>query len=251
MSDTPEGPTWWQAADGKWYPPDSWTGPAGTAPPDNGRFEPGAALRQASTGASTGQGTARQAAPTTADPARPWYLRLPALAGAGLVVLLLGGVLGRCTAGGGASKDVAATSGSSSTSTQAPTSVPATTATTTTTEVTTTEAPTTTTTTTVPTTTTLPPPSPDKVMCVEVASTIDDWFRNLAVAGEVASKITAIRDRYRGQLSPGLQAALDAAKETVGAGNASRMINPDSGLVQLARTCNNTFGFRILTAPAV
>jgi hypothetical protein len=27
MSDTSQGPGWWLASDGKWYPPDAWTGP--------------------------------------------------------------------------------------------------------------------------------------------------------------------------------------------------------------------------------
>jgi Domain of unknown function (DUF4190) len=40
MSDTSQGPGWWLASDGKWYPPELWTGPPGesasgtaTAPP--------------------------------------------------------------------------------------------------------------------------------------------------------------------------------------------------------------------------
>ncbi len=28
MSDTSQGPGWWLASDGKWYPPETWTGPA-------------------------------------------------------------------------------------------------------------------------------------------------------------------------------------------------------------------------------
>jgi hypothetical protein len=27
MSDTSRGPGWWMASDGKWYPPETWTGP--------------------------------------------------------------------------------------------------------------------------------------------------------------------------------------------------------------------------------
>lgn len=27
MSDTSQGPGWWLASDGKWYPPEAWTGP--------------------------------------------------------------------------------------------------------------------------------------------------------------------------------------------------------------------------------
>lgn len=33
MSDTPQGPGWWQASDGKWYPPDATSGNAPTIPP--------------------------------------------------------------------------------------------------------------------------------------------------------------------------------------------------------------------------
>jgi Domain of unknown function (DUF4190) len=33
MSDTSQGPGWWLASDGKWYPPELWTGPPSTRPP--------------------------------------------------------------------------------------------------------------------------------------------------------------------------------------------------------------------------
>ena len=49
MSDTAEGPGWWLASDGKWYPPEQWTGPPNTSPPG--------------TSAPTGQ---------TVAPAQPW-----------------------------------------------------------------------------------------------------------------------------------------------------------------------------------
>jgi hypothetical protein len=32
MSDTAQGPGWWMASDGKWYPPELWTGPPNTGP---------------------------------------------------------------------------------------------------------------------------------------------------------------------------------------------------------------------------
>lgn len=32
MSDTAQGPGWWLASDGKWYPPELWTGPPNTGP---------------------------------------------------------------------------------------------------------------------------------------------------------------------------------------------------------------------------
>src|SRR5579859_4873791 len=32
MSDTSQGPGWWLASDGKWYPPELWTGPPNVGP---------------------------------------------------------------------------------------------------------------------------------------------------------------------------------------------------------------------------
>ena len=32
MSDTSQGPGWWLASDGKWYPPELWTGPPSSGP---------------------------------------------------------------------------------------------------------------------------------------------------------------------------------------------------------------------------
>jgi hypothetical protein len=32
MSDTAQGPGWWLASDGKWYPPEQWTGPPARGP---------------------------------------------------------------------------------------------------------------------------------------------------------------------------------------------------------------------------
>jgi hypothetical protein len=32
MSDTSQGPGWWLASDGRWYPPETWTGPPSQAP---------------------------------------------------------------------------------------------------------------------------------------------------------------------------------------------------------------------------
>ena len=32
MSDTSQGPGWWLASDGKWYPPELWTGPPQSGP---------------------------------------------------------------------------------------------------------------------------------------------------------------------------------------------------------------------------
>jgi hypothetical protein len=44
MSDTSQGPGWWLASDGKWYPPDLWTGPPNSGLPDSGPA--GAAMAQ-------------------------------------------------------------------------------------------------------------------------------------------------------------------------------------------------------------
>jgi hypothetical protein len=33
MSDMAQGPGWWLASDGRWYPPELWTGPPNTGPP--------------------------------------------------------------------------------------------------------------------------------------------------------------------------------------------------------------------------
>ncbi len=58
MSDTSQGPGWWLASDGKWYPPELWTGPplSGPAyPQGTQRTYPGqAGAPSASAGASYG-----------------------------------------------------------------------------------------------------------------------------------------------------------------------------------------------------
>lgn len=43
MSDTSQGPGWWLASDGRWYPPELWTGPPGTGPatPQSAPVNPG------------------------------------------------------------------------------------------------------------------------------------------------------------------------------------------------------------------
>src|SRR5580698_6750715 len=57
MSDTSQGPGWWLASDGKWYPPEQWTGPPNTSPP-------GAGAPTAQTVAPTQPWTPDQPAPT-------------------------------------------------------------------------------------------------------------------------------------------------------------------------------------------
>lgn len=46
MSDTPQGPGWWQASDGKFYPPEQQT--AATPPTPGGGFEPSSSASGAS-----------------------------------------------------------------------------------------------------------------------------------------------------------------------------------------------------------
>jgi Domain of unknown function (DUF4190) len=36
MSDTSQGPGWWLASDGKWYPPEQWAGPSSAGPSSAG-----------------------------------------------------------------------------------------------------------------------------------------------------------------------------------------------------------------------
>jgi hypothetical protein len=40
MSDTSQGPGWWLASDGKWYPPELWTGPPEARPDGAGSQDP-------------------------------------------------------------------------------------------------------------------------------------------------------------------------------------------------------------------
>ena len=57
MSDTAQGPGWWLASDGKWYPPELWTGPPAAGPAVTrpgtvvgaGRTGPAAGLRAGAT----------------------------------------------------------------------------------------------------------------------------------------------------------------------------------------------------------
>ena len=43
MSNTSQGPGWWLASDGKWYPPELWTGPPNSGPPNSGPLNSGPA----------------------------------------------------------------------------------------------------------------------------------------------------------------------------------------------------------------
>jgi len=62
MSDTSQGPGWWLASDGKWYPPELWTGPPVSGPvqpvagPSAGPAAPGPTWPVYGRYASTGSG---------------------------------------------------------------------------------------------------------------------------------------------------------------------------------------------------
>ncbi len=72
MSDAPEGANWWQASDGKWYPPESWTGPSTSEPP-----------------AVTGP-----ASNATGPDGLPWYRKMSVLIAAGVGLFLVGLAVG-------------------------------------------------------------------------------------------------------------------------------------------------------------
>lgn len=47
MTDAPQGPGWWQASDGRWYPPEQFTGADPSAPqPDAQAWSPDAVYQQ-------------------------------------------------------------------------------------------------------------------------------------------------------------------------------------------------------------
>jgi Domain of unknown function (DUF4190) len=75
MSDTSQGPGWWLASDGKWYPPELWTGPPSTRPAST---RPGGAPAQPQPTYPL-QGPAPGAGPTTPPPigATPGYGAAP------------------------------------------------------------------------------------------------------------------------------------------------------------------------------
>jgi Domain of unknown function (DUF4190) len=100
MSDTSQGPGWWLASDGKWYPPELWTGPPGSGPqqgqpagptdpgagegqgvppyPDSAGPPPGGVPGPAGTVAGTTYGSAPGAYPgTPGEPQYPQYPQVP------------------------------------------------------------------------------------------------------------------------------------------------------------------------------
>ena len=68
MSDTAQGPGWWLASDGKWYPPESWTAPADAGPAGLG---PAQTPTPAFPGPAPAYGPDRQRRPTVPAPTAP------------------------------------------------------------------------------------------------------------------------------------------------------------------------------------
>jgi hypothetical protein len=68
MSDTSQGPGWWLASDGKWYPPELWTGPPSAGPWAPQSTPP---ANQGQTPAYGGTWTGTPAQPTAGPPAYP------------------------------------------------------------------------------------------------------------------------------------------------------------------------------------
>lgn len=102
MSDTSQGPGWWLASDGKWYPPELWTGPPMSGPAYPQGIQT-AAPGQAGAPAPTGAPYAGQIPPQGYAPYAPYgapIKRNNGLAIASLVcscagfVLLIPAVLG-------------------------------------------------------------------------------------------------------------------------------------------------------------
>lgn len=85
MSNEPAGPDWWKAADGRWYPPEQWTGPEGTFPPLNLGFQ---SLSEDSPGSGPEEAEGRGR--ITMRPVLPWYRRAPFLLAAGVVLFAAG-----------------------------------------------------------------------------------------------------------------------------------------------------------------
>jgi Domain of unknown function (DUF4190) len=72
MSDTAQGPGWWLASDGKWYPPELWTGPPGAGPAGMSATQPRA---------STSEGPTPAYGAASTPPATPGYAPTPYVAG--------------------------------------------------------------------------------------------------------------------------------------------------------------------------
>jgi Domain of unknown function (DUF4190) len=68
MSDTSQGPGWWLASDGKWYPPELWTGPPSAGPSAPQSMPP---TNQDQAPAYGGAWAGTPAQPATGPPAYP------------------------------------------------------------------------------------------------------------------------------------------------------------------------------------
>jgi hypothetical protein len=110
MSDTPEGPDWWRATDGRWYPPELFTGPPELRP---GADRAAAAARSDEVGATS---STRPAPPDQpAGPAGP-NRTVPLIAAAAVLLVAVGAwwVLARDD-GGDAADEASAVAASTST----------------------------------------------------------------------------------------------------------------------------------------
>lgn len=137
MSDTPQGPAWWKAVDGKWYPPERWTGPPGTSPPPNPSWGT----------PPIGSSASSLPEPTEDEPvvpALPWYRSWPALITAGVLLFLGGYALASAREDEPVGIDQVAATGDSGATDTTTSAVPTTRPRTTTSAPTTTRAPTTT-----------------------------------------------------------------------------------------------------------
>lgn len=95
MSDTSQGPGWWLASDGKWYPPELWTGPPLTGPAFP-QSAPGVYPGQAGAPPSTGAPYGGQIPPQGYIPYAPYGVQVKrnnGLAVASLVCSCAGFVL--------------------------------------------------------------------------------------------------------------------------------------------------------------
>jgi hypothetical protein len=283
MSDQQEGSNWWLADDNRWYPPERWTGPPGTLPPSQTAeisAEPLQLVPEASASQTADSRIDGELGPNTTDSgftvmaAQPWYRTWPALAAAAGIIFLSGLLIGSVIGGSDSSETAAV--GTAASARLGTTTAPLRTTTTTTPPPTTTIIETTTalaapptpaavptstappappvaplTTTppapeTVPVTAPPPPPNFDLLMCAELKPVMDDWWGNISVGREVSAGITRLRDNYRGLLSPGFQAAMDAAKSALSDPNV-RLFEVDTDVNRLSQACNNTFGTGIAT----
>jgi Domain of unknown function (DUF4190) len=78
MSDTSQGPGWWLASDGKWYPPELWTGPPEARPGDAVSQDPTASSLESSS-PSEPSGEPGPAAGSGPEPILPGMTNAPGM----------------------------------------------------------------------------------------------------------------------------------------------------------------------------